>query len=183
VCPVGAVSKMTWSYPAMSDGSASRPVNSLKDAISVVHEPESCSVIEAISFSGRSPRTGPMMRSRYAAAACSGSISKASSPATDATGAMVLPIAWPNTWPTFDAGSVLTRSTWRPASASRTAVAQAIEVLPTPPLPVKNRKRVGASRNLIEYRAQQQLLDEEPPQQPWDAAGVSVRLGLGVRPA
>ncbi len=56
-----------------------------------------------------------------------------------------------NTWPTLDAGSVLTSNTWRPASASVIAVAQAIEVLPTPPLPVKNRKRGARSRNFIGY--------------------------------
>ena len=40
-------------------------------------------------------------------------------------------------------GSVLTNNTRWPCSASSTAVAQAIEVLPTPPLPVKKRKRGG----------------------------------------
>ena len=49
----------------------------------------------------------------------------------------------PNTCPTLEAGSVLTSSTRCPPSASWMAVAQAIEVLPTPPLPVKNRKRGG----------------------------------------
>ena len=44
----------------------------------------------------------------------------------------------------LDAGSVLTSSTRLPASARAMATAQAIEVLPTPPLPVKNRKRVGS---------------------------------------
>ena len=60
---------------------------------------------------------------------------------------MVLPIVSPKTWPTFDAGSVLTSSTRLPWRASVIAVAHAMEVLPTPPLPVKNRNRGGASRN------------------------------------
>ncbi len=64
VCPVGAVSNTTWSNSAVELVSASRAVNSLNDATSVVHEPDSCSVIEAISLSGSSPRTGAMMRSR-----------------------------------------------------------------------------------------------------------------------
>ena len=50
---------------------------------------------------------------------------------------MLLPMRTPNTWPMLEAGSVLTRSTRLPSSASRMAVAQAMEVLPTPPLPVK----------------------------------------------
>jgi hypothetical protein len=55
----------------------------------------------------------------------------------------------PKTWPTLEAGSVLTSSTFRPAPARCTAAAQAMEVLPTPPLPVKNRKRGVRSRNVI----------------------------------
>ena len=47
----------------------------------------------------------------------------------------------PSTSSRFDAGSVLTSSTRFPASARATAVALATEVLPTPPLPVKNRLR------------------------------------------
>jgi hypothetical protein len=45
----------------------------------------------------------------------------------------------------FDAGSVLTIRTLRPESPSRVALAQAREVFPTPPFPVKNRWR-GALR-------------------------------------
>src|ERR1035437_1807910 len=47
----------------------------------------------------------------------------------------------------LDAGSVLTSRTDLPLSVSAKAAAQAIEVLPTPPLPVKNKKRVGSTRN------------------------------------
>ena len=43
----------------------------------------------------------------------------------------------------FEAGSVETSRTRRPASASATAVAQASDVLPTPPLPVKKSAGVG----------------------------------------
>ena len=59
-----------------------------------------------------------------------------------------LPIVTSNTCPTLEAGSVLTSNTRLPASASCTAVAQAMEVLPTPPLPVKNRKRGGMIQEL-----------------------------------
>ena len=50
---------------------------------------------------------------------------------------------------------MLTSSTRRPASASWIAVAQAIEVLPTPPLPVKKRKRGALSRNFMAFPQQQ----------------------------
>ena len=59
--------------------------------------------------------------------------------------------ARPALHPRFDAGSVLTSSTRRPPSASAMAEAHASEVLPTPPLPVKKRKRVALlSKTLIE---------------------------------
>ena len=45
VWPVGAVSNTMWSYWPTGAGSASSVVNSSNEAISVVHEPESCSVI------------------------------------------------------------------------------------------------------------------------------------------
>ena len=48
-----------------------------------------------------------------------------------------------------DEVTVLTSSTRFPARAREMAVAQAMEVFPTPPLPVKNRKRGGASRNFM----------------------------------
>ena len=44
---------------------------------------------------------------------------------------------------------VLTNSTCLPVSANRTAVAQASEVLPTPPLPVKNRYLVARRIQLL----------------------------------
>ena len=47
------------------------------------------------------------------------------------------PISVSKTWPTLEAGSVLTTRTRFPASANASAVAQASEVFPTPPLPVK----------------------------------------------
>src|SRR5450631_2226507 len=62
---------------------------------------------------------------------------------------MVLPILTPNTCPTFEAGSVLTSRTLFPALASVSAAAHAIEVLPTPPSPVKKRNRGALSRNFI----------------------------------
>src|ERR1019366_3531187 len=59
------------------------------------------------------------------------------------------PIVTPKTCPRLEAGSVLTSKTVRPLSASATAVAHARDVLPTPPLPVKNRSRVGCCKRRI----------------------------------
>ena len=70
----------------------------------------------------------------------------ASRPATCGTGVRRLPISVSNTWPTLEAGSVLTSSTRLPLSARLSAVAQASEVLPTPPLPVK-KTNLGRSLN------------------------------------
>ena len=52
VCPVGAVSKTMWSYCGRRRRSAAT-VNSLNEATSVVHEPDNCSVIAAISAAGQ----------------------------------------------------------------------------------------------------------------------------------
>ena len=60
---------------------------------------------------------------------------------------IVFPTVTPKTCPTLEAGSVLTSSTDLPLRAKMTADAQAIDVLPTPPLPVKNRCRGGVLRN------------------------------------
>src|SRR5438105_7954652 len=54
-----------------------------------------------------------------------------------------------NTSSRFEAGSVLTSSTRLPAAARLTATAHETEVLPTPPLPVKNRLRVGRCSNCM----------------------------------
>ena len=98
VCPVGAVSNSTWSNCLIGPSeSVSNSVNSLNEAISVVQDPESCSVIARSSCSGNRPRTGPMMRSRYSSAAWSGLISNADNPSTAAMGVMVLPIVRPKT--------------------------------------------------------------------------------------
>jgi len=55
----------------------------------------------------------------------------------------------PNTWAMLLAGSVLTSSTRLPWWARCTAVAHAMLVLPTPPLPVKKKCRGGLSRNWV----------------------------------
>ena len=69
------------------------------------------------------------------------------SPGTPGTGTGWLDSGTPSISSRLEAASVLTSSTRRPASANAMAVAVDKEVLPTPPLPVKNRKRVGwASR-------------------------------------
>src|SRR5271157_5696220 len=63
-------------------------------------------------------------------------------PGTPGTGVGRPASSTPKTSSRFEAGSVLTRSTRWFWSARPTAVAPATEVLPTPPLPVKNRFRV-----------------------------------------
>ena len=80
--------------------------------------------------------------------------------------ASVFYLAWHDTRdPVWRAGSVLTKSTRRPLSASRTALAQASDVLPTPPLPVKNKCRGAVVRNSgmptinrVSHISKQQLL-------------------------
>ena len=58
----------------------------------------------------------------------------AESSGTPSTGVGCIPSFVPSTSSRFEAGSVLTRRTRLPASAIEIAVAQAMEVLPTPPL-------------------------------------------------
>jgi hypothetical protein len=53
----------------------------------------------------------------------------------------------PSTASRFEAGPGFTRRTPGPWSAEGTAAAQAMEVLPTPPLPAKKRERGAGSRN------------------------------------
>src|SRR5512144_721518 len=67
-------------------------------------------------------------------------------PGTPGTGVGTPASSVPKTSSRFEAGSVLTKSTRWPRSARPTAVAPATEVLPTPPLPVKNRFRVKGPR-------------------------------------
>jgi hypothetical protein len=74
------------------------------------------------------------------------SIFMAESPGADRTDVGVSDRPTPSISSRLEAGSVLTSRTRRPRSARQMAVAHASEVLPTPPLPVKNRKGVGASR-------------------------------------
>ena len=64
VCPVGAVSKMTWSKLPPGPVAAISPVNSSKAATSTVHPPDSCSSIRLTASSGSTPRYGPTERSR-----------------------------------------------------------------------------------------------------------------------
>src|ERR1039458_658705 len=74
---------------------------------------------------------------------------RATRPATPGTGTGVgdVPASTARTSSRLLAGSVDTISTRAPPSARATAVAAAIDVLPTPPFPVKNRNGVGqASR-------------------------------------
>jgi hypothetical protein len=67
----------------------------------------------------------------------------AAKPTAPGTGVGLSLSATPSISSRFDAGSVLTSRTDLPASDNDSATAQAREVLPTPPLPVKNRFRIG----------------------------------------
>jgi len=91
---------------------------------------------------GKISRIGASVRSVYSAVARSGSISIAHRFGTPAIGVIAWPIDCSNTSARFEAGSVVTIRTRLPASASATAVVQAIVVLPTPPLPEKKRNWV-----------------------------------------
>ena len=124
-------------------------MNSLNEAISVVQDPESCSVTSARSLTERKSRIGASARWRYSSAAASGSISSASSPATPTIGVIAYPTRWSKTWPTFEAGSVETSRTRLPRRARSTAVAQAMLVFPTPPFPVRNKNLGGLCSSSI----------------------------------
>ena len=63
-----------------------------------------------------------------------------------------IPSAVSKTSSRFEAGSVLTRRTRLPPSAKNTAVAQAMDVLPTPPLPVNMRFLVGFPSDFMLHR-------------------------------
>ena len=144
VCPVGAVSKMIWSYSFALSASVIKSENWLKAAISTVQEPESCSSIFWITLSGSFPRKGAITLSLYSAAACSGSRLTTVKPGTSWISVPCPFKVWLKTSCRFEAGAVLIRSIFLPLSAKPTAVAQAIEVLPTPPFPVKKRYFVNS---------------------------------------
>ena len=135
--------------------------------------------------SGSLPRYGPTSFSRYARAAASGSMFSACNPATPGISVGVPPSLTPKTSSRFEAGSVLTSSTRFPLSASAMADAQASDVLPTPPLPVKNRKRVGDSKKRPSdcSVAMFILIQHEPPQQQLDFAGVALAAAFNLNSA
>ncbi|KAF5029357.1 hypothetical protein DSECCO2_649420 [anaerobic digester metagenome] len=110
--------------------------NSLNAAISTVQEPDNCSSILFITDSGINPRYGVITLSRYSAAACTGSRLATVRFGTSLIGTPLLFNSVLNTSCKFEAGSVLINKTFLPISANVTAVAQAVDVLPTPPLPV-----------------------------------------------
>src|SRR5450755_4620871 len=76
-----------------------------------------------------------------------GSMFRTDRPGAPGTGVGVLRSSIPSISSRFDAASVLTSRTFLPASAKVSAAAVDSEVFPTPPLPVKNRCRVGWFRN------------------------------------
>jgi len=148
VWPVGAVSKITRSNDSPPAGGAAGAVGSRKSAkrsnaaTSAVHGPASCSSMTRTISGGKISRIGASVRSVYSAVARSGSISIAHRFGTPAIGVIAWPIGCSNTSARLEAGSVVTIRTRVPASASATAVVQAIVVLPTPPLPEKKRNWV-----------------------------------------
>src|SRR5690554_2411833 len=85
-----------------------------------------------------------MTLSLYSLAAWMGSRFATVRLGTSSMGTPLLLRLVPNTSWRLDAGSVLMRSTLAPPSARVTAVAQALDVFPTPPFPVKNRYFVKA---------------------------------------
>ncbi len=109
-----------------------------KAAISTVHEPESCSSIFTITLSGNFPLYGAITDSLYSLAASSGLRFATTKPGTPSIGTPLPSSSVLKTSCKLDAGSVLIRRTLFPLSAKFTATAQAVEVLPTPPFPVKN---------------------------------------------
>ena len=113
--------------------------NSLKAAISTVHDPDSCSSMFWITLSGNFPLKGAITLSRYSAAACSGSRLTTVKPGISVISEPCPLSDWLKTSCKLEAGSVLIRSIFLPLSANPTAVAQAIDVFPTPPFPVKKR--------------------------------------------
>ena len=71
----------------------------------------------------------------------SGSISRPHRPSTPSIGVTLLPILTPRESEVECAGSLETNKTRKPESASQTAVADEVVVLPTPPLPPNNNNR------------------------------------------
>ena len=74
-----------------------------------------------------------------------------------------LPIVAPKTWATLLAGSVLTSRTRLSCRAKWTAVAHAMLVLPTPPLPVKKKCRGASARNFIITISRGHRRDQQQP--------------------
>ena len=71
----------------------------------------------------------------------SGSISRPNKPSTPSIGVGSEPISTPSESEVECAGSLDTNKTRSPESASHTAVAAEVVVLPTPPLPPNNKSR------------------------------------------
>ena len=113
----------------------------------MVQAPDSCSRTVDSSSAVALPSICASTRRRYDSAALSGSMLSTDRPGAPGTATGVLRSSMPSISSRLDAASVLTSSTRLPASASVNAVALDSEVLPTPPLPVKKRYRVGWFRN------------------------------------
>ena len=146
VWPVGAVSKMTWSNAARGvwrprAASRTRRTRRSRRCTRPRAAPPCWRRRPRAARRGRARRRARGSRARPARDRCSARRARARPARPSATRSSVTP----STSSRFEAGSVLTSSTRLPASARPMAVAQAEEVLPTPPLPVKNRMRVGFS--------------------------------------
>ena len=106
--------------------------------------PDNCSSIVAITASGSFPRYGLTTRSLYSCAAVSGSKFATCRFGTLGISLGLFVSSISNTSCKLEAGSVLINKTCFPISANVIAVAHAVDVFPTPPLPVKNKNGVNA---------------------------------------
>ncbi|MNF60822.1 hypothetical protein D3C84_424450 [compost metagenome] len=113
--------------------------NSSNEAISVVQAPDKPSFIFFISSGGAIPCNGSITLSRYSSAEASGLILMVNRFFKFVCCFILSLTSVCNTSSKLDAGSVLIKRTFFPLSASFIAVAQARDVLPTPPFPVKNK--------------------------------------------
>ena len=158
VCPVGAVSNTIRRYPpapaslrtssstSASESSSSRPGGVLSRMSANSSRPSCESASSATPPSPRSAARKPPTASRKratAASVCTSITSRFSQPATGTAAPPERSCA--SASETECAGSVDTSSVDRPSSAKRTAIADEVEVLPTPP-PCRPRRRAAGRR-------------------------------------
>ena len=157
VCPVGAVSKTitshvgssTWRSNSSNAIASSNPGNTISDVFISPFISAISSLALGSNIIPRPPR--PLDEFIFSIAEptfgnkedilASGSISSPQSPSTPSIAVTSLPISTPRESEVECAGSLDTSNTRNPESASQTAVADEVVVLPTPPLPPNNNSR------------------------------------------